>query len=173
MHRTRLIEQKCILTIYNVLNKKWFKKWYKVTYIKAKSFFNLGLITKINQNRASCIECGKDCEVPSGSTTGMRSHFKTKHKTSFETLVAKGARVKAISKATTFDVDACFDSDNNYILDSSSSTGLSRAATVRTPARKRSRKEQISGDVTPAKRQRVFTKSQGGDRKVFNNSTDS
>ena len=106
-----------------------------------------------NKNRASCIECDEDYKVPSGSTTGMRAilgqrgHLRTKHNTSFETLEAREARAKARSTAAT--VDANSDSDNGFIVGTSSGAGPSRAATVRTPARKRSRKEQISSDRTP------------------------
>ena len=80
----------------------------------------------------------------------------TKYKTSFETLEAREARAKARSIAAT--VDANSDSDNDLIVGTSSGAGPSKAATVRTQARKRSRKEQISGDKTPTNR--LFTKSQ-------------
>ena len=86
----------------------------------------------------------------------MRGHLRTKHKTSFETLEAREVRAKARSTAAT--VDANSDSDNDLIVGTSSGAGPSRAATVRTPARKRSRKEQISGDKTPTNQ--VFTKNQ-------------
>ena len=69
-------------------------------------------------------------------------------------LEASEARAKARSIATTVDPN----SDNDLIVGTSSGAGPSRAATVRTPARKRSRKEQISGYKTPSNR--VFTKSQ-------------
>ena len=96
---------------------------------------------KINENRGSCIECGEDYKAPSRSTTGIRGHLRTKHKTSFETLKASEARVKSRSTAATVNTNS--DSDND-LVGTSSGAEPSRAATVRTSTRKRSRKVQYS-----------------------------
>ena len=108
-----------------------------------------------NENRASCIECGEHYKVPSESTTGIRGHLRTKHKTIFETLEAREARAKARSTVGTVDTNS--DSDNDFKVGTSSGDGASRAATITTSSRKRSRKDKMRCEEIPTKR--VFTKS--------------